>query len=149
MSDSRDFIEWDERFMFGIPPIDKQHEKLVQLTNNLHSACLRSKETAHYHFMEAAHKTVDYVRYHFTTEEKLMILVEYPGYGKHKTEHASFVMEILAQTQKYAVNSHLAPNRFVYYLKEWILSHIAVSDKSMAEFIIRTEYYEKLLLLFP
>ena len=143
------FIEWDDRLKFGILPVDKQHEQLVLLTNNLHLACLRGTETAYDNFITAIHKTVEYVRYHFTTEEKLMLLVEYPGYYDHKLEHESFIKEVLVQTRKFEINKHLVPNRFVYFLKEWILSHIAVSDKAMAEFIIQTKHYEKLLELFP
>jgi hemerythrin len=89
------------------------------------------------------------VRFHFASEEKLMILVEFPGYPEHKKEHTEFIKEVLSQTEKFNQSKHLVPNRFVYFLKEWILSHVAVCDKVMAEFFLKTKYYKKLELLFP
>ena len=142
-------IEWDERFPIGIPAIDGQHQRLVQLTNNLHSACRKNPETANHHFTENAHEMVTYVRYHFSTEEKLMLLLDFPGYSDHKKEHESFIREILIQNQKFSEEKHLVPNRLVRFFKEWILSHIADCDKAMAVFFLNTKYHEKLELLLP
>ena len=143
------FIEWDDRFRLGIPLIDKQHEKLIQLTNDLHVACLGSTETANGHFIDTIHEMVNYVHYHFSTEEKLMLLAGFPKYSTHKKEHTDFIKEVLIQAQTFTNNSHLVPNRFVHFLKEWILSHIAVCDKATVEFIHNTKCHEKLEQLYP
>ena len=143
------FVEWEERFNLGIPALDWQHQKLVQLTNDLHLACLQNPETAYSYFIETAHKMVTYVRYHFSTEEKLMLLLEFPEYPNHKKQHESFIKEVLNQNKKFIQKNHLVPNRFVHYLKEWILSHIAVYDKAMAAFFLSTKYHEKLERLLP
>ena len=142
-------IEWNDRLEIGIRLVDRQHARLVDLTNNLHLACLRSSETANRFFINAAHEAVEYVQYHFSTEEKMMLLLDYPGYSTHKAQHQSFVKELLSQTSKFATGKNLVPNRFVYYLKEWVLSHIAVSDKAMADYILKMRQYKKLLDLFP
>ena len=142
-------VEWEDRFVIGIPIVDKQHQRLVELTNDLYLACLQNTETANRRFMEALHEAVEYVRYHFSTEEKMMLLLEFPDYVTHKKEHESFILEILAQTKKFTIKNHLVPNRFVHYLKEWILSHIALCDKAMADFFLHTKYHEKLVHLFP
>ena len=149
MNENQACVEWDTRFMLGIPLIDRQHEKLVQLTNSLYMACLHSKEKANRGFIAAVHEAVDYVCYHFTTEEKIMLLTEFPEYLNHKKEHESFVREILNRTQKFTDKNHLIPNRFVYFLKDWILSHIAVCDKVLAEHILGLKHHEKLMQLFP
>ena len=128
-------IEWNDRLKLGIPLVDRQHERLVDLTNILHIACLRSAETANHFFIKAAHDAVDYANYHFTTEEKMMIFLEYPGFQNHKKEHENFVKEVLNQEKKFT-SDRFVPNRFVYFLKEWILSHIAVSDKALAVYIL-------------
>ena len=142
-------IEWDARFMLGFSLFDKQHEKLAQLTNQLYFACLQGSKTANRCFEDALHEAVAYVKYHFATEEKMMFLLDYPDFSTHKKTHESFIKEVLNQSQSFSANSHLAPNRFVHYLKDWILSHIAVSDKVMVEFILHNKYHEKLQLLFP
>ena len=141
---SQAFIEWDDRFKLGIQLIDRQHERLVFLTNNLHLACLHSTQTANHYFVDTIHQLVDYVNFHFTTEEKLMRLLEFEGYSIHKKGHESFIKEVLIQTEKFSQASHLVPNRFVHFLKDWILGHIAVCDKAMADFVLDSKYHKKL-----
>ena len=143
------FIEWNSRLMLGIPLIDSQHQKLIQLTKNLHIACLQNPEIANSYFIEVAHQAIDYVYHHFSTEEKIMLLLKYPEYSEHKKEHQNFVREILIENQKFSVQKHLVPNRYVQYLKNWILSHIAVSDKTLAEYIQCLKYQKKLQRLVP
>ena len=135
--------------MLNVPIIDAQHEKLVQLTNDLYLACLQNSETASIYFIEVVHKVVDYVRYHFTVEEKMMLLFEYPDYSSHKKEHENFVREILIETQKFSSKKHLVPNRYVQYLRDWILSHIAVCDKALADYILSVKDNHKIQRLFP
>ncbi|MCL2007062.1 MAG: bacteriohemerythrin [Treponema sp.] len=142
------FIEWNARLTHGVQLIDDQHEKLVHLTNTLHLACLQDKETAMRCFVEVAREAVNYVHYHFTTEEHMMRFLMYPNYYAHRKEHELFIKEILRQTQRFAEHKSLVPNRFVQFLKDWILSHIAVCDKSLAEHILHLEDTERLQLLF-
>ena len=142
------FIEWDPRFMLGVPLIDGQHERLVQLTNNLHVACRDSKENANDCFIRVAHEAVNYVRYHFTTEEKMMLLLMFPEYTEHKKHHEIFIREVLHQTQMFANKKNLVPNRFVHFLRDWVLSHIAVRDKVFTEYILSLKNQEKLEMIF-
>ena len=144
----QNIIDWDTRFKLSISVIDKQHHRLVQLTNRLHKACLESPETANQSFIETVREAAKYVRFHFSTEENLMLLVDFPGYAAHKKEHENFIREVITHHDKFNQAKYLVPNRFVLFLKEWILSHIAVCDKEMADFIIKTKYHKKLEQLF-
>jgi len=139
-----DFINWDERFILGIPVIDRQHKELVETTNKLHYACLRNAETANELFIKTAGKAVEYVKQHFSTEEKMMILFNFSGYKAHKLEHESFIKEILNQSMSYKGGRQIAPRRFVYFLKDWILSHIAVCDKRFTSYILSMKEMGKL-----
>ena len=149
MTGKDSLIEWNVRFKIGIPLIDSQHQKLVMATNNLHAACRQSRETAKSSFIHVAREVAAYVQYHFTTEEKMMLLLEFPDYPAHKKEHELFVKEVLQQIKNFSKQNNLVPTRFVYFLKEWILSHIAVCDKAMAEYIMSLRQTKKLQALFP
>ncbi|MDR2786474.1 MAG: bacteriohemerythrin [Treponema sp.] len=129
------FVVWDDRYSVGIPLIDDQHKKLIELTNDLYDACREGTEAARIRFREAAHGTVDYVKYHFAAEEKLLENVKYPDFSLHKKEHESFVMKILEGVKDFEEGKQFVPNIFVRYLKDWILAHIAVEDKKYAEYI--------------
>jgi hemerythrin len=133
---NRVFVEWDDRYSVGIPLIDEQHKQLIEMTNTLYEACLGGTETARAHFREVVRGTVDYVRYHFAAEEKLLENVKYPGFAPHKREHESFVLKIVEGVRNFEEGRQFVPNIFVRYLKDWILAHIAVEDKKYAEYIL-------------
>ncbi|GMO55251.1 MAG: hemerythrin family protein [Treponemataceae bacterium] len=130
-----EIIEWEYRFSLGIPIIDKQHQQLVALTNKLYSACLLDSASMRQQFKQTMHEAVDYVRYHFSTEEKLMALLEFTGTDEHKKQHENFVREVLQTVKDFEGGKQFVPNTLVRYLREWIFSHIAVYDKRLAEYV--------------
>jgi hemerythrin len=130
------FVEWDNRYSVGIPLIDDQHKELIRLTNELYKSCLAGEETAKTNFMAAVKGTVDYVKYHFGVEEKLLQNVKYPEFAEHKKAHEEFVKHILGEVQDFQDGKKFVPNVFVRYLKDWILSHIAVADRKYSAYIL-------------
>jgi hemerythrin len=129
------FVEWDDRYSVKIPLIDSQHKQLIELTNSLYNACVEGTEAASGNFRSAIHSMVDYVKYHFAAEEKLLETSKYPGIAAHKREHESFVIKVLQDVRAFEDGKKFIPNIFVRYLKDWILAHIAVEDKKYAEYI--------------
>ncbi|MDR3123474.1 MAG: bacteriohemerythrin [Treponema sp.] len=134
MKDSN-LVQWTDRYRTGIPLIDDQHKKLIDVTNKLYVKCLAGNEAARTSFLQTIHKVVDYVRFHFTSEEKIMERISYPGLAVHKREHQEFVKEILQQIQSFQEGEKFVPNAFVRYLGDWVLTHIAVSDKGYALYL--------------
>ncbi|MDR2071096.1 MAG: bacteriohemerythrin [Treponema sp.] len=129
-------IEWDARYSMNIQFIDDQHKELLNLTNTLYKGCLVGDETARSYFMETIRGTVDYVKYHFSAEEKMLDNIRYPEFANHKKEHESFVKKILEDVEKFQGGKKFVPNEFVRYLKDWILTHIAIEDKKYSDYIL-------------
>jgi hemerythrin len=129
-------IEWDARYSMNIQFIDDQHKELIRLTNTLYKGCLGGDETARSYFMETIRGTVDYVAYHFSAEEKMLESIQYPDFAQHKKEHEGFVKKILEDVGKFQGGKKFVPNEFVRYLKDWILTHIAIQDKKYSEYIL-------------
>ncbi|MDR1073613.1 MAG: hemerythrin family protein, partial [Treponema sp.] len=84
----------------------------------------------------ALHETVDYVGYHFGTEDKIMRRINYPEYALHKKEHDTFVKEVLKQMHDYENEKIYAPHALVRYLKDWTLSHIALTDLKLGTYLV-------------
>jgi hemerythrin len=134
-NDESVLIEWNQRYSVGIPKIDEQHKELVRLTNELYASCLGDDDEMRARFKSTLRALVRYVSDHFGAEERLLQWVHYPRYAEHKKEHESFVKKILEEMDAYLGGKSFVPNNFVRYLKDWILSHIAVSDKHFADYI--------------
>ena len=128
-------VEWDDRYSTGIDLIDKQHQELLGLTNDLYRSCQAGEESSNETFRKIAHATVDYVKYHFSAEERLLEEIDYPRAAEHKTQHASFVKRVLADVKNFETGKHLVPHNFARYLRDWILTHIAIHDRQYADFI--------------
>lgn len=128
-----ELVTWTQRYELGIPLIDQQHKQLVQLTNNLFLACLNGETTES--FAQAVAEAVDYTKYHFNAEEKLLEQVRYPNIEAHKKEHRDFVNELAQAVQAFKDGKKFVPNNFARYLRDWILTHIAISDKIYADYI--------------
>jgi hemerythrin len=130
-------VSWHSSYSVGIPLIDEQHKELINLTNKLFNSCIQGNESSKIIFMRTIRGTVDYVGYHFSTEEKVMERINYPGLVTHKKEHTDFVKEVLHEVEEFKSGKKFTPISFVHYLKDWVLTHIAVSDKQMGDYILR------------
>ena len=145
--EEKEYSVFDVPVEFGIPIIDTQHANLVRITNNLRMSCLMSAEMANNRFIRAVHEATEYVQYHFSTEEKLMSILSFPEYPDHKREHADFIWEILSRAKQFQEGQNLVPEKFVYFLSEWIRNHIGGSDKVFAEYFVSMKNHGKLRLI--
>ena len=131
-----DIIIWSKTYATGIELIDNQHKELVNLTNDLYRACLAGKDTANTVFKEAMSRMVEYVRFHFGFEQKILANIKYPDYSKHKKQHESLIRNILKAVKEYEKGVKYIPNNFVRTLKDWVFGHIAVFDKTYSIYIL-------------
>ncbi|MDR0562594.1 MAG: bacteriohemerythrin [Spirochaetaceae bacterium] len=131
------FIAWEDRYAIGILMVDEQHKELLNLTNALYEACREGDEAAGAIFKDTIRQTVEYVKKHFSAEEQILERVNYPELLAHKQEHEAFVKKVLEEVKNFESGKSFVPNQFVRFLRDWILAHIAVSDKKYADYIFR------------
>ena len=141
---AQNFVEWDDRFSVGVPLIDSQHKQLLEMTNELYLACRYSSTSAKEQFKKTAHGAVVYVKYHFSTEEQIMEKTAYPEMGPHKKAHAEFVQKVLTDVASFEKGKQFIPYQFVRFLRDWILSHIAITDSKMGNFLLELQKTGKL-----
>jgi hemerythrin-like metal-binding protein len=97
---------------------------------------MAGRERSRSMFLEIIREAIDYVGYHFSTEEKLMERVSYPDAAYHKKQHAEFVKEVLSKVEDFNAGRTITPLAFVYFLRDWVLHHIAVCDKKVGEYLM-------------
>ena len=121
------FITWKDSFSVGIPSIDDQHKKLVEMINNLFSEF--SKGITDEFLNEIIKELEKYTMYHFSYEEKFMKLYNYAGYKDHKAEHNLFVEKIKNYKETLSKENKKEVIDFLTFLKNWLLKHIMGTDK--------------------
>lgn len=135
-----DIIEWNDNFSIDIDILDEHHKILVDLLNLLHNVC---NEYNGYNdasvVINVINELKDYTIFHFNTEENLMKRYDYYDYPNHIIEHSSFISTILdfENRIKKEDNNLLILIELVNYLRWWLLNHIVISDKIMAQHLIK------------
>jgi hemerythrin len=128
-----ELVKWSPTLSIGIKIIDDQHQELLRITNDLFNHCVGDEESEKAYLSKVIQGVVDYIKIHFSTEEKLLHRANYPDYMNHKQEHDAFVLNVVEQVRNIR-DRKFSLVTFTRYLKDWILTHIAVSDKKYAEY---------------
>lgn len=133
-SDNNVFIQWNSRYEIGIPKIDSQHKRLVELCNELHESIVSDNPLAQKKQLVVTLKEcVAYVGTHFKDEETLMQAAGYEDFAAHKAKHDMFSKQVLDTAQNLNEQDRLAAIKFVKFLYEWLISHISYEDKQYVE----------------
>jgi hemerythrin len=133
IANNSDLIVWSNSLLCGIKIIDDQHKGLVALINNLFKHVTGDPEQEHIYFSNVVQELVKYVKIHFATEEKIMRAVKFAGYAQHKREHDFFIFTVMEKVSDYNLKKNINLFTITKFLKEWVLSHIAIIDKQYFE----------------
>jgi hemerythrin len=139
--DYKQLIEWDDRYAVGIELIDEQHRELASQVNNLYLGCQKDGQEAKIFFDLSIQPLVRYIRYHFSSEEKMLERIKYPDLTAHIQQHSAIlklVSEGLGRIQHEETSVLLSRNRlpeFAAYLRDTLVSHIVVLDKKYVSYI--------------
>ncbi|MCL2179564.1 MAG: bacteriohemerythrin [Treponema sp.] len=131
----KDFITWTNKWACGIKVIDDQHKALVELVNDLFKHVTGEDKQEHDYFDKVIQELVNYVKVHFAAEEKILIATKYAGYAEHKKQHDLFIRTVVENIKLYEAGKRYTLSTFARFLKDWILSHIAMMDKQYFEYL--------------
>jgi len=130
------FVTWEDSFSVGLEKIDNQHKELVKMVNELYKACKMGALKGDIIYLRTVSKALEYARVHFSDEEEYMGLVYYPELDEHKKQHEEFVVVIKKSIQLFETGE-AAPIELANFLKDWLLNHIAISDKKYAPYLTK------------
>ncbi|MCK9604960.1 MAG: bacteriohemerythrin [Methylomonas sp.] len=125
-------ITWNDQLNVGISKIDLQHQKLVDILNQLDEAVALGYK--HKKILQLVDELVEYTQYHFRDEEQLMqeASLDTLHYNKHKLEHDEFIKKVTQERQMAIDNPDAVSNVLLDFLVAWLMDHILYSDKQMA-----------------
>lgn len=125
---------WRSELSIGVPEIDAEHEKLLDLFDAFRDALERgSGEVVLHNTLE---RMIAYTAYHFRHEESLFEGTAYPGLAAHKAEHAAMAARVLDIQGKMRFGSSRAlAQELDRLLDDWIVNHVMNVDKDLAAFL--------------
>ena len=132
-----EMISWSPHFSVGVKLIDNQHKELLRLVNDMFNHVIGDEHEELVYFQKVIQSAIEYVKVHFQTEENIMINTKFPGYPEHKKAHDSFVLAVVDNVRDFEAGKRLTLHDFTKFLKEWILTHIAIMDKQYFEYFKR------------
>jgi hemerythrin len=127
-------LDWSDRYSMNVKTIDDQHKGLLEFVNDLFNHATGNEKDERAYFQEVIQQAVQYIKEHFATEEKYMIATRFPGYTEHKKAHDTFTLTVIKSVKEFQAGKRLVLEKFAYFLKDWVLSHIAVMDKQYSEY---------------
>ncbi len=129
------FINWrDLDLSTGHPIIDEQHEKIIEIVNNLYKEFLSIKDnTSVETFKRSFYAMKEYVNFHFEEEEKIMVALNYQYMADHVKAHRAFQTEVdnltLKLNDKKNLNIKYLSKKLLLILRDLLLEHITDEDK--------------------
>lgn len=126
------FIDWSNNLSVDIKGLDDQHKKLIDLINQLNEAMKVGKGKDVIGKVLAS--LIDYTKYHFGTEEKLMQTHSYPSYIIHKKAHDDLTKQALDLQKKLEAGNLAITIEVMGFLKDWLSKHIMSTDKQYTSF---------------
>lgn len=125
-------LTWNDSLKLGIDSVDEQHRSLLAMINRLDEAVALGHDRQTITVL--LDDLIDYTRYHFGEEEKLMHESGYDTalFEEHKNEHRMFIETIVQARNQKPDNASFLLHHLLDFLFDWLYRHILGTDKKMA-----------------
>lgn len=130
-------LQMTKQLRTGIDLIDRQHEEFFQRANRLIEKCDKDLALDE----DEIHRTLDfvwlYVIEHFSSEEDLMNIYDYPDRDKHVRAHMEFRKQFL-DYREHLMNIGIKKNTMrdlLFFMRDWFFKQIVTHDMKLAAFL--------------
>jgi diguanylate cyclase (GGDEF)-like protein/hemerythrin-like metal-binding protein/PAS domain S-box-containing protein len=127
----REVFVWNARYETGLEIVDRQHQRLVELLNQLGQ--LHAREGTLADILKVFDELAAYAVYHFQTEERLMaeMAISQSHAESHLAAHAEFIRQAQGARQLVEKDPLEATGRLLTFLTRWLITHILGVDRRM------------------
>ena len=130
-----DFVIWNEKYSVKVPSIDEQHKKLVCIINELYSSMKAGKSREQ--LGKTLEDLVEYTKYHFSYEEKLLEKTGYEDIEEHKKQHNAFADKITTTCKNYESGKMFMSIDICNFLQNWLIQHIQGTDQKYSQILLQ------------
>ncbi|MDQ5911021.1 MAG: hemerythrin [Pseudomonadota bacterium] len=124
-------VAWQNTYSLDSPEIDEQHKALFDLINNLWEVI--ANRTSVEDQRPLIDRLESYTLTHFSQEESFMQGIKYPKFDAHKKMHDQFAQRIAEEKARVVAGNGFSLD-ILYFLKDWLVNHILVSDRDYVDF---------------
>lgn len=128
-------FQWSDIFNTGLPTVDEQHHRLVDLINRFGSLAMSPEVTSGDDLERVFAELADYAVYHFAEEEALMKTtgLDARHFEQHQHDHKNFLDEVTHLHSEVSTSNLAAAKALLQFLTQWLAYHILGSDQFMAK----------------
>ena len=117
-----------EDCLFNIMIIDEQHKRFFGIYHSIVKLSEDKENISAERVNQILNELSDYLKYHFRTEERLMILANYLAVDHHIKEHIYYINKIDEFILGYNYKNPVLLDNMLAFIKKWFLSHIMQTD---------------------
>lgn len=127
------FIVWQDSYSVGVPKLDSQHKKIIDLINEVYDYL--QGRTGLLDLGRILDDLSTYTQNHFADEEHLLRLAKYPEYEEHKKHHDWMMQRTRSIRSEYREKREDLSWELMDFLKKWWLSHIQSNDARYVPYV--------------
>lgn len=122
------YLVWSEDLDTKIPEIDTQHRTMIDHINQIQRLALQPDATPSTESLsQALQELIDCTREHFSYEEQLLEMIEFPSLDEHRASHHEVIAGLEAQ-RKQVLEEGADPQTLSEFLAQWLVTHIRHDD---------------------
>jgi hemerythrin len=122
-------MTWCEDYSVYIRSIDNEHKLLMEHINNLETT-LETQEQVRSQIIPPLLKSLlQHIRLHFESEERFLLLNNYPNFIDHQAKHTHLLTKLENFTNNISTGKLVFTEQMLLFLKDWFLRHIILQDK--------------------
>ncbi|MDH5423900.1 MAG: bacteriohemerythrin [Gammaproteobacteria bacterium] len=121
-------FNWKDEYSVNVLAMDNHHKKLFDILNKLHEAAKAG--TGEEVVTKEISELIDYTRYHFGEEEKMLERVNYSALDSQKRSHVNFVNKMVEYQEEAASGMAIfVVPKVTKTGIDWLKEHILVMDQ--------------------
>ncbi len=121
----------NNRFDLNFPEMQTQHDYLYFLFDNFDSI---NASTDSVKVKNLLTEIEHYLMFHFSCEEHLMRLYQFPSFAVHQTDHERVETKLVQFLDDYD-NGNLNPKAMQIFFTGWLMEHSSISDSEYVRWI--------------
>ena len=124
---------WSDSVAINVAEFDGHHRRLLEIANTIgqHLENMTERDS----LAGALGALVEYTRYHFVAEEKLMELYSYPELVLHAKKHSELTVQVSEYVDRLLSGDVPDKPSYMNFMEHWVIRHILEEDRKYGAFL--------------